>query len=459
MAGNLSAGAAEVRRQIRAAVQPGGKQVMVKITGGGRGMKAIEAHLRYIGRQGKDMAGGRGETLELEDEQGQVLQGHQAIKDLADDWRLAGSYIPDESDRKEAFNIILSMPEGTPADAVLGAAREFAREEFAGHKYVFVLHQDTKSPHVHLAVRAERGDGLRLNPRKADLQRWRERFAARLQDRGVNALATPARARGTQRTSVPLWQERAPSRVRTTRQRGAPTVQQRRSVLNARRAWIEIERALRGSPRAEDKALADPVAAYIRTTFPLMRQRDRSGLTNKERSNAQRRFGARTGRGAGARGIREPARGVPVERYLGRVASLAQAQSIDGLRDLSSLPVVRLGAGSEVLLPGDAPRVLEHQGAERADALRRQGSSADGGWGRVDARLLGGLDARALASAVLDLANKAPGPLAVEGDETFRKRVAEAVAAASLRVEFADPVMRDLLTKVRDDRSGGGRER
>ncbi len=43
-----------------------------------------------------------------------------------------------------------------------------------------MLHEDTNSPHVHLAVRVERMDGVRLNPRPTDLRRWRERFAANL---------------------------------------------------------------------------------------------------------------------------------------------------------------------------------------------------------------------------------------------------------------------------------------
>lgn len=50
----------EIRARIRSVVTPGGKQVMVKITGGGRGMGAIRAHMRYISRLGKDEAGGRG---------------------------------------------------------------------------------------------------------------------------------------------------------------------------------------------------------------------------------------------------------------------------------------------------------------------------------------------------------------------------------------------------------------
>ena len=78
------------------------------------------------------------------------------------------------------------MPAGTPPDKVLEAAKKFAREEFAHqhqHRYAMALHVEQKDnrpvhPHVHLVVKAEHEyGGPRLNPRKADLQRWRERFA------------------------------------------------------------------------------------------------------------------------------------------------------------------------------------------------------------------------------------------------------------------------------------------
>jgi len=60
-------------------------KVVVKITGGGTGMKAIAAHMRYISRQGKPEVGGRGQTLELEDENGNKISGAQEIKDLQND--------------------------------------------------------------------------------------------------------------------------------------------------------------------------------------------------------------------------------------------------------------------------------------------------------------------------------------------------------------------------------------
>jgi ParB-like chromosome segregation protein Spo0J len=52
---------------------------------------------------------------------------------------------------------------------------------------------------VHLAVRVLGDDGRRLNPKKADLAAWREEFARALRDRGVDAEATPRRARGVTR--------------------------------------------------------------------------------------------------------------------------------------------------------------------------------------------------------------------------------------------------------------------
>lgn len=282
----MSAGT--VRAQISAAVRPHAKQVMVKITGGGRGMKAVAAHMRYISRLGKPEVGGKGQSLELEDENGDKVSGKEGIEGLQYDWRMAGSYIPDESHRREVFNIVLSMPEGTPAPEVLSAARDFAKETFEGHKYVFTMHDDTGSPHVHLAVRAERMDGVRLNPRKADLQQWRERFAARLQDRGVNAVATRASTRGMVKAPKELWRMRAgeAGRVRTPR----PPVRSESSVKLARQqaveAWSHVAQALATSTKSQDHELAQAVMGYVAQTFGKTAA-DRLGSQMQRRSHVE----------------------------------------------------------------------------------------------------------------------------------------------------------------------------
>ena len=46
------------------------------------------------------------------------------------------------------------------------------------------------NPHVHLIVQSLGIDGIRLNPRKADLHRWREGFARALREHGAEAVAT-----------------------------------------------------------------------------------------------------------------------------------------------------------------------------------------------------------------------------------------------------------------------------
>lgn len=166
-------------------------EVMVKVSGGGKGMRAIKAHMDYISRNG-DVA--------LENENGEIISGKEAVRDLRDEWKNSLYGIPEESGKKEAFNIVLSMPPGTDRKAVTDAAREFAKTEFSGNfHYVFATHDDEKHPHVHVCVKAQGIDGTRLNPRKTDLQRWREGFAEALREHGIEANATPRLVRGARR--------------------------------------------------------------------------------------------------------------------------------------------------------------------------------------------------------------------------------------------------------------------
>jgi hypothetical protein len=279
-----------VRERVRNVIRLGAHQVMVKITGGGRGMKAIAAHMRYISRQGKPEAGGRGQSLELEDENGDKISGTEAIQDLQHDWRMAGSYIGDDSARREAFNIILSMPEGTPPDIVRDAAHAFARETFEDHKYVFVLHEDTASPHVHLAVRSENRLGVRLNPRKADLQRWRERFAARLQDRGINAVALRASTRGVSRVPRDIWQVKAAADGHLRKPR--PVSRSPGAIVRARaeaiEAWGRVAQALAESAHLTDRELAMDVVRHVGERFGSPAPEPSRTVTQPRRGSRER---------------------------------------------------------------------------------------------------------------------------------------------------------------------------
>ncbi len=177
----------EPRNKLKLTMQKA-PEVMVKISGGGKSMRHIKAHMDYISRNG---------TVEIEDENGVRHLGKEDVRDVRDAWAHGKARIPaEEGTRREAFNIVLSMPPGTSRQAVKDAARAFAAERFGNHQYVFAAHDDEKHPHVHLAVKAVDKNGVRMNPRKADLQQWREHFAETLREHGVAANATPRRARG-----------------------------------------------------------------------------------------------------------------------------------------------------------------------------------------------------------------------------------------------------------------------
>lgn len=195
-----------VRSHVQALVRRS-PQVMVKVTGGGGDMKRIGAHIDYIARGGRYKKKSE-EELELETEAGEVLRGKEARQQLRDEWEMGGAPIPKEIQarpnddeakpraRREALNLILSMPPGVDRELVKAAARETVKELFgANHQYVMAHHDDTDKQHAHVCVKMVGRDGRRLNPRKADLEKWRILFAKNLNRRGVDAVASRRRVR------------------------------------------------------------------------------------------------------------------------------------------------------------------------------------------------------------------------------------------------------------------------
>jgi hypothetical protein len=264
-------------RQKLQAIARRSPEVMVKVSGTSRGFGHLRAHFSYISRDGQ---------IELEDQDGQVMNGPDGLAEVRADWQSAYP-IPEERRgdetegrdvrRREAFHLVLSMPAGTPELALKRAVREFAAEEFSGHQYVMALHTPTTDPdpepsphpHVHLTIKARALSGVRLNPRKADLQRWREGFAERLRDQGLEASATrrqvrlqrePGRgqkvhqmiARGvkTQRGDPRVEPKVAVSRNKATRER----------VLSDLHAAADL---LERSTEASDQALGSAVRAGL----------------------------------------------------------------------------------------------------------------------------------------------------------------------------------------------------
>jgi hypothetical protein len=182
--------------QIRRTVQRAPEAVVKVLPRDSNDLKAVGKHLDYIGRHGK---------LDLEADDGQQVSGRNG-KALLDDWDLdiddvrRQAILAGANGRKPpklVHKLMFSMPPGTPPDKVLGAVRNFAREEFWGqHRYAFTLHTDEPHPHVHLALKAVSEQGVRLNIKKATLRHWRSEFARNLRLLGVEANATERAVRG-----------------------------------------------------------------------------------------------------------------------------------------------------------------------------------------------------------------------------------------------------------------------
>jgi hypothetical protein len=287
-------GAARTRRML-ALTAKRTPEVMVKISKARKGSIAVKSHLDYISRNGK---------LALEDQDEQKIKGRETIRDFLEEWKAAGR-IKEPSENRDAFSIILSMPAGTDRDAVTKAAREFAKAEFAKkHRYVFVPHHDEKHSHVHLCVLSLGRNGIRLNPRKADLQRWREGFAEKLRENGIEANATKRNVRGYSKKavkqpvihidkrgeSVVLKEQRKAVAEELTTGNKQPNPHREKMKTTrgtVQTAYSEIISALRQSSDPKDRVLAKDVSNFVDSMKPLETKREEAVRLYKESKNKE----------------------------------------------------------------------------------------------------------------------------------------------------------------------------
>lgn len=260
-------------------------EVMVKVSGSARGAKGLKQHLAYITRNG---------ALVAEREGGELVVGRDGVASLAEDW-WADAQRGRGMRARDTINLVLSMPPGIDRTAVAEAASAFAREVFGGqYDYLMAVHEDTDHPHAHVTVKTRGYAGQRLNPKKADLQAWREAFAKQLQERGVDAAATPRAARGVVRkgqkqairhldarraSRVTLW--KLQQAVKAAGAAGAPEgsgdagpwvaaiAERQRKV---RLAWATIGRALESEGHV---AMAIEVKQFLAGMPPVETERER----------------------------------------------------------------------------------------------------------------------------------------------------------------------------------------
>jgi Relaxase/Mobilisation nuclease domain len=276
-------------------------EVMIKVSGGARTIRGVASHLEYLEKRA---------DLETDDGAALTEKGHG--RELLQDWDLE----LDERRRygqrgiakgrkppKLVHNLVLSMPNGTPADKLHKAVQKFATEKFgAQHRYAMALHTDQGHPHVHVVVKAMSERGERLNIYKATLREWRRDFARYLRELGIEANATERAVRGAYhhnrkagiyrtaaRGDSSFMRERAEAVARELRSGGvrpedghSRIVQTRRGIEQGWRAFAELmERQGQHNLAAHVRQFVERMAPP-RTDRQLMAERLRE-TTRRER--------------------------------------------------------------------------------------------------------------------------------------------------------------------------------
>lgn len=270
-------------------------QTVVKITkfdkaasGGGK----VKDNLRYISRNGK---------LELEDNNGNIIKGGSEVNALAKDWEDDFKNTQGRKDQRAVMRMILSMPSSVEPESVRLAVREFTKDVFHNYEYVFSLHTDEDHPHCHVAVKCLGFDGKRLNPRKEDLELWREKFAEKLLDQGVYAEASPRRSRGVILKPVnkivkQIEKERInkPQRVAkvtalkmkeaandlTDESKGKKEAPKSwmKAIITRRhqieRSWLAAAADLEQQAEPSDRELAEKIRQFVKDMPPIKTERD-----------------------------------------------------------------------------------------------------------------------------------------------------------------------------------------
>lgn len=392
---DLKAGAVRKHKKRAAGIAAGSAEVMVKISSYGKGGGHVKAHLMYISRHSNADA----EKIALENDKGQLFDTVDDVKELYEHWsaEIDANKRAGKDNQRDTMHMVLSMPGKADPLAMRRAVRDFAADNFgANHEYVFALHTDTDNDHCHLVVKCRGFDGKQLRTTPEKLQHWRESFAERLRERGIDAEATPRQVRGVvRRAEKQVFRHMDPQRSHVLQARA----QEAREALQAEEEGRQIDtspwdsdvKTWQGKSKAEWLRLAHE----LRTQPTALKTMDGKELSNEPINyNRINRDAARAGQlkaaavagyprtfnpgrfGSPSANTREPGNSKPGTRG----APIA----VPGLRDVPHGHVVRDQGGAAVFLRANSRRRLDTGGPADHEVRRaRAGVASDAGRQRL----------------------------------------------------------------------------
>lgn len=139
---------------------------------------------------------------DVRDEAGRLIDNAEHAGDLVQkDWRKALH----SRKGRDVMHLIVSARAGTNATAFGVAVRDFLGDQFAGHRYMFAVHDPTfdpkemdaggRRPHIHahaiVTMRSEAGGRIETNPRV--FREWRSLMSEKARQQGINMELTDRR--------------------------------------------------------------------------------------------------------------------------------------------------------------------------------------------------------------------------------------------------------------------------
>ena len=203
--GGPRSGPRDLYRRIRTAVAAKHGQAVVKVVSYGRGVDSVTNQLKYIGRRGR---------TSLETRDAGPIKTADEIGAFVADW---ATDFDTQRNSRNTVHLVISVMAGTDREAAHAAVRDYAAQVFApNYDYVLVRHNDTDHPHSHVLVKLRGDDGRKLDPRKADLQTWREAYARSARQQGILLDASPRRDRAQGRKGQSMSARKARERGEVT---------------------------------------------------------------------------------------------------------------------------------------------------------------------------------------------------------------------------------------------------
>ena len=168
-----------VEQTLAASLRDAGSALVAfRLVATGHALEGVQTQLRAVASRGRHG---------LTTEEGRAVDASPEAERA-----LAKAMARDLHSRKsrDVLHIVCSARAGTDRTRFAAAVATMMGREFAGHRYLLGRHDDKGHVHVHAILLARNADGRKIDPKIADLARWREAMAQAAREHGIAMVAT-----------------------------------------------------------------------------------------------------------------------------------------------------------------------------------------------------------------------------------------------------------------------------